>query len=186
MWIWALRISYPREEIYVSDDDVQGCFRLVVLHPDMVSTHAFLFGVWLLFFCSQSFGCNFCPANWEALADARQAIAVDLWKKPKSTLRAKPYLPQLTFIPPPMDKEIAQFTPANADSINTGALTPAGIRRPPPFPTHVDHTFNTDILNTMILTIASSILALYIVVGFPQTDVEPDPMSWEKFESTIT
>ena len=40
--IWNLRISYPKKDILLWDDDVSGAFRYKKYHPDIASTFAFI------------------------------------------------------------------------------------------------------------------------------------------------
>jgi hypothetical protein len=66
-WLWNLRITNPRLELYLGGDDVSGAFRQVKYNPNQVAMHAFLvFGV-LFMSTGQTFGDCTSPANWERL-----------------------------------------------------------------------------------------------------------------------
>ena len=40
-WIWNLRISYPKKDILLWDDDASGAFRNAKYHPDVCLAFAF-------------------------------------------------------------------------------------------------------------------------------------------------
>lgn len=63
------------------------------------------------------------PANWEPFANARKQIARHLWNHTDIVELARPFMPRLEFAPPPTEAEIAQFCPAEVDSLNPGGLT---------------------------------------------------------------
>ena len=67
--IWNMRISYRNQAIYIADDDVSNAFRLVKLHPSMVSMHGFKYLDQYLGFCTgMTFGDNCLPANFDIFA----------------------------------------------------------------------------------------------------------------------
>ena len=78
----------------------------------------------------------------------------------------------------------ANFSKFKPDSQNIGTLHPDGSRKPPPFDLHVDDNLYADIGPRIPQAIAASMLALYKVVGFPDSR-QPDAYSREKFETSI-
>jgi hypothetical protein len=62
-----------------------------------------------------SFGGNYCPPNWEALAIARMETALHLWQQPDTIERAAPFLPPITFAAPSTPEEVAAFVQTNLD-----------------------------------------------------------------------
>ena len=184
-WIWNLRITYPRLEIYLCDDDVSGAFRHVKYNPNVVALHAFLLFGALFFFMGQTFGDTTSPANWEPVARCCQHYAQFLWNQPDSVERAQPYLPKLQLAPDPTTNERASFVQATADTQHQGVLDPAGKRKPPTFNHHVDDCFYADIGNYVQLGVAASVLALYQILSHP-TPQHGDPVSWDKFQATYS
>ncbi|CAJ1954270.1 unnamed protein product [Cylindrotheca closterium] len=188
IWIYNLRITYPQEEIYICDDDVSGAFRHVKWNPNVVGMHMFmLFG--FLFFCTGlSFGDNTSPAQWEVVAMVRQQLAQSLWYAAVTTIpRVAKYLPKLSLAPLPTPSDIAAFTPAEPDSKNQGVLKADGSRKSPTFDHHVDNCLYADVALFLRQTISASILALYILLGFPNpSNGIRDCISWEKFANTFS
>ncbi|CAJ1950376.1 unnamed protein product [Cylindrotheca closterium] len=166
-YIYNARISYKSEELYLGDNDVSGAFRHGKWNPNVIGMHMFsIFGY--LFFCTGlTFGGNTCPSNFEIIALSRMAIARFLWSQASTIARVLQYLPAISTSPEPTPDEIAQFTPAEADSINKGVFNPDGSRIPPNFDHHVDDCLYVDVAKTLRQTIASSVLALYLILGFP-------------------
>ena len=186
-WIWNLRITYPDQEIYIGDDDVSGAFRHAKWNPNVIGMHSFMLLGFLFFATGQTFGGNTCPPNFEVMAISRMLIARYLWKLRSTIAKAAKYLPTIIKAPVPTPEELAKFTPASRDSINTGVLEPDGSRRPPPFNHHVDDCLYADVGAFLVQTISASVLALYIVLGFPDPSRGiRDCVSWEKFQSEFT
>jgi hypothetical protein len=184
-WIWNLRITYPREELYLGDDDVSGAFRQVKYNPNLVAMHAFLvFGV-LFMSTGQTFGGCTSPANWEPVARNRQQYARFLWHQATTLMRAMKHLPTLQFAAPPSTLTVATFVQATPDSLNHGVLDNAGKRLAPQYNHHVDDCLYADVMKYFPLTVAASILALYLLLGEPSAN-HRDPVLWEKFESKVT
>jgi hypothetical protein len=88
-WILNLRISYPCQELYNGDNDASSAFRWVKYHSNLVAMHSFIVDGTLMMATGQTFGDKGCPANWEAIAKARQALATHIWHDPNIVERAK-------------------------------------------------------------------------------------------------
>ena len=182
IWIWNLRISYPQQEIYPGDDDVSGAFRHSKYNPFLVALHSYLIYGYLVMATGQTFGDCASPSNWEPIARARQQFAMFLWTQADTLARAAQYIPRLTFTEPPADSQYAQ---AATDSLNQGVILPDGTRRSPTYDHHVDDNMYADVREFMPLTIAASILSLYVVLGFPSPTCR-DALSWDKFEASFS
>jgi hypothetical protein len=184
-WLWNLRITYPWFEIYLGDDDVSGAFRQVKYNPNLVAMHAFLvFGV-LFMSTGQTFGDCTSPANWEPVARNRQQYARFLWYQATTLARALKHLPKLQFAPSPSALAKSKFIQATPDSLNQGVLDANGDRVAPQYDHHVDDCLYADVKEHFPLTVAASIMALYLLLGEPSAN-HRDPVSWEKFESKVT
>eukprot|EP00980_Cylindrotheca_fusiformis_P018748 scaffold6243_cov82-Cylindrotheca_fusiformis.AAC.1 len=179
-WIYNLRISYPNHEIYPMDDDISGAFRHCKFNPNVVGMHAFLLFGALFLSTGQVFGGNTCPANFEPIARAREELARFLWHQPDTIARVRQHLPTLPSPVRPTLEDCRLFTPAEADSINTGVLKSDGSRIAPLFKHHVDDNLYAEVEEFLEKTLAASILALYLILGFPSS-INRDVVSWEKF-----
>jgi hypothetical protein len=186
LWIFRLRACCPRKDIILSDNDVGSCFRRIGHHPDCASVMLFIWGIYLYVYARLSFGGNYCPPNWEALAIARMQVAMHLWCQLDTIARAAPYMPPITFAAPATTAEIDNFTKANLDEFTLSVYDNNGNRLPPPTPMHVDDALIADIMDYFILTVSASVLSLYIILGFPDLDREPDPLSRKKWVELST
>ncbi|CAJ1959567.1 unnamed protein product [Cylindrotheca closterium] len=188
IWIYNLCITYPKEEIYICDNDVSGAFRHVKWNPNVVDMHMFmLFG--FRFFCTGlSFGDNTRPAQWEVVAMVGQQLAHSLWYAAVTTIpRVAKYLPKLSLAPRPTPSNIAAFTPAKSDSKNPGVLNADRSRKSPTFYHHVDDCVYADVALFLHQKISASILALYILLGFPNpSNGIRNCISWEKFANPFS
>jgi hypothetical protein len=183
IWIYNLRISYPNEEIYLIDDDVSGAFRHVKYNPNLVALHACILFGFLFMSTGQTFGNSPSPGNFEPLARARQQYAQFLWAQADTLLRAAPYMPSIQFQAPPIDPSV--FLQSTADSLNMGVFNCDGSRRSPTYDHHVDDNIYGDVQEFVSLGVAASILALYLVLGYPSPR-NRDSVSWNKFDGFFT
>ena len=187
-WIWNLRITYPQEELYyIGDDDVSGAFRQVKYHPNMVSLHSCLVFGHLFMYSGQTFGDAPSPPNWEPIVTARKALAQKLWLDATTADTAgREVLPDIDLGSTATPIQLATVPVPSPDSFNRGVLnTIDGTRRPPPYPHHVDDCYYADIGHYFYRTVASSLLALYAILGRPST-WNTDVVSWDKFTNTFS
>ena len=186
-WLYNLRITYPDEEIYLGDDDVSGAFRHQKYHPNLVGMHTCVLSGYMSVSTGLTFGDTTSPANFDPIAETRKALAKYLWKQPDTVAQAAVYLPRLELANPMTPTEIADIVPAQADLLNQGVLDSAtGQRLPPQFDHHVDDDIYADVASFMPLTVSSSALALWQVLGFPNPLHGPNVLSQEKFDGRYT
>jgi hypothetical protein len=184
-WLWNLQITYPWVELYLGDDDVSGAFRQIKYNPNLAAMHAFLvFGI-LFMSTGQTFGDCASQANWEPVARNRQQYARFLWMQIDTLSRGLPHLPKFIFAPSASQATVAQFVQAAPGSLNTGVLDQQGAHLPPQYDHHVDDCLYADVKDFFLLTVAASILALYLLLGQPGPN-HRDPVSWETFEAKLT
>jgi hypothetical protein len=183
IWIYNCRVSYPYEEIYLIDDDVSGAFRHAKYHPNLVALHAcILFGL-LFMSTGQTFGDGPSPANFEPMARGRQQYAQYLWYQVDTLFRAAQYMPTLQFQAPPTDLSV--FVQSTPDALNMGVFNRDGSRRSPTYDHHVDDNIYGDVKEFVALGVAASILALYLILGYPGPR-NRDSVSWNKFDKFFT
>ena len=185
VWLWNLRISYPHREIYLADDDAGGAFRHSKQNPNVVAMHAALVGGLLIFMTGQTFGDNYSPSNWEPIARARQQVARFLWVQSYTVATMQGLFSGVTLAPAPSLVEVASFARADSDALNTGVFDASGHRIPPLYRTHVDDCLYADVDEYMKITVAASLLALFVVLGFPLPFV-PNPLSTDKTSTHYT
>jgi hypothetical protein len=183
VWIYNLRIFYPTQELYLVDDDVSGAFCHAKYNPNLVALHACLLFGFLFMSTGQTFGDCSSPVNFEPITCARQQYAQLLWLQPTTLRLDRPYLPNLQLQSQPTDPNV--FTQSTPDSLNQGVFNPDGSRRSPTFDHHVDDNIYGDVEEFILLGVSASILALYLVLGYP-SNRNRDPVSWNKFDGFFT
>ena len=164
----------------LGEDDVASAFRHILYNAAVIGMHCCLVLNCLLVQLGQTFGDNTSPSNWEVIAQARSALAKWMWHRATICRQALPYLPDIQFEAPPTAAEVAAFTPAERDAKNPGVHDKQGHRLPPPFAHWVDDNMYADIRRYFVRTLCASVLALYVLLGFPHFGVA-DPVSWDKF-----
>ena len=93
VYLYNLRLTYPRREIFLGDDDVSGAFRQDKYHPDLVAMHCFFLSGHLAAATGTTFGDKTSPPNYEPMARARMQLAQHLWHSPDIVEGTIPYLP---------------------------------------------------------------------------------------------
>jgi hypothetical protein len=166
-WVYNARITYPREELYLGDDDILGAFRHQKYHPNLVGMHACVVAGFFSCATGMTFGDNTSSANFDPIAEARKELARYLWLQPDTVARAAIHLPAIELANPPTDAEVDCFTQANADSTNRGIHDASGRRLPPQFNHHVDDNIYCNVAAHIAQTVSASALALWHVLGFP-------------------
>ena len=114
--MWNLAISYPQQDRYTGDDDVQCAFPRVKYNPNLVAMHSALSHDTLIMHTGLTFGDNTSPSSWEPFARARQQLAQKIWHEEDIIERAEPYMPNITFELPATPEERRAFAVAVPDS----------------------------------------------------------------------
>jgi hypothetical protein len=184
-WVYNLRVTYPKREIYLGDDDISGAFRHMKYNPNLVGMHSCVIAGHLACSTGMTFGDNTSPSNFEPIADARRQLAKYLWKQSNTISLTTKLLPAIQLAAPPSATDTQSFVRADADSINRGVMDSNNERSAPQFDHHVDDNIYADVSEYMHRTVCSSVLALWQILGFPHEDT-PDPLSREKFCGTYT
>lgn len=182
IWIYNLRITYPKRNINGADDDMTGAFRQDKYNPELVPMHSQLMNGLLVMSTGTTFGDTTSPANFEVVALSRQQMAQHFWKQPDTLEDVARYLPPLKFAPEPTEDELSLFTRADTDELNNGVLNSDGSRQPPPYWHHVDDNLYADVTEFMPQTVAASVRAAYTVLGYPRPEV-PNAVSQEKLDT---
>lgn len=177
--IWNLRISYPNKDIFLWDDDVKSCFRHGKHHPDVMPAFGLIIDQLTYFYVGQTFGSVFSPANQEPIRRARAQLAQALFDDASLVAKHKSLLAKVQF-----DVEAvhgATLVAANPCSRNSGVLDSTGRPANTPLHTFVDDALMADTRDRIMRAMAASIEALYIILGFPDTEVRQDALSIDKF-----
>ncbi|CAB9523035.1 unknown protein [Seminavis robusta] len=119
VWLYNLRVTYPREEIYIADDDVSGAFRLMKYHPNCMAMHTSIQAGYGVINTGGTFGDNTSPSNWDTIGQARRQLAWNLWlEDPTVEARVLPHIPPIQMAEVPTVVELEAFELADADGIN--------------------------------------------------------------------
>ena len=187
-WVWNLRISYPDEPIFQFYDDVQGAFKHITLHPDVVGAHAAQTPVsnLLVLNLSSVFGAQPSPAEFMIPADARGATAPIIQAELIPGLLDPPYEFEAT-IPYVSYPSNVPFQQAEADELNPGVLIRHSdgsikARRPTPHHPFVDDTCLAEVRSEMPKAIHASLQALFMIFGYPD-EARPGSLNVRKFQA---
>jgi len=181
VWMWNMRISNPRKELYGLDDDVVAAFRTVCWHPNLVSMHGLRVLGHLWFMARLTFGDCSSPPNFEPIAIARRWMAKYYYNLPNVVELAAKHMPNIQVVTP-SEADIASIMQIPPDSKNPGMISVNGqAADTPPYVHHVDDNLYGSLEHNIHRAVAASILGLFAVVGEP-VDTQPHPFSYEKFD----
>ena len=186
VWLWNLRISYPRKELYIGGTDCHGAFRWDKHNPNLVGMHTSVQAGYAVFNTGGTFGGCTTPSNWDVVARAIIAMAKYLWLNCSTVVEQA-----AIYLPTPLEFETELYEPeggfslATPDAIHRGVFDENGNRLPPQFDHHVDDACFADIKEYFPRTFAACLIAMYVVIGFPQKCI-PNPLSTDKFEHKIS
>ena len=181
VWLWNMRISYPKEAIFLCDDDVKNAFRLIKLNPEIVSMHGFVGCGLLALNTGMTFGNTNSGYNFDKPATARSQHAKWLWlhEADESLRKCEERLKDMRT--EAFDDNI-DFAPANGDAHNAGVFNTDGTRMPPAFTGHVDDHIYADVIAELRKAVACSLVSADDAFGGSHATQE-DIISDEKFNS---
>jgi len=167
IWIYNLRINHPCKDILMLPDDISAAFHQMFYHPSMMPVFALVFGCHLCIPASSIFGSCSLPGFYILAGElcAWAAGAINFWAAQACLML------DTVFPPEPTPTEVEGFQPALPNSFNLGAavLTQHGMSAL--YLIFIDDTGNANTQSAIYNTVTTSILAAYLLFGFPGGDV---------------
>ena len=178
-WIWRMHIQHPDEDILLSLDDIAAAFHRILYHLAIAPAFAMVFSEYLIVATGLVFGAKNSPSIYMIPAELRAHISATL-------LELDQFMGELAMgvqIPPPISKaEARAIQKATPDECHQ-ALSKAGGGRPPVF---VDDTGIVGLPHEVRQVINRSVLASYIIFGFPAESNSPEVINPSKFPAAIS
>ena len=184
--IYNLRVTYPKEEIFLFDDDVSGAFKHIKYHPDIAAAHSFKLDKSLYIPLGSTFGSNVSPQEFEVIAKARVRKAEELQTLPcmKEIEERHKELINLIKFPADAFKCENKITPATADKVNKGVLL-NGKRGPTKNTMFVDDNLMADTWEYLKPALAASAEALFMLLDYPNEKLRKSPLSMDKYYESL-
>ena len=180
-YLWNFRISRPRSDIMLMDDDVKGAFRHCKYHPDVASAFSFIIQYYLFISLGGTFGSIVTPSNFEPIARARTHLAEYLSTR-RDLLQKYAHIIDKVKFSPEQDANTV-FTNAVPCSINPGLIDTNRTQ----YNMFVDDSLFAQTRDNIKHAMAASIEALHIILGYPDTEIRQNPLSLDKYyESTCS
>jgi hypothetical protein len=185
--IYTLRADSLKTDIVSHANDVKSAFRQVKLHPDIIGAFSYIIADQLFLSCSQPFGADFCPANWETVRQVLEQLATALFHD--NTLRDKhcKYLKCLCWDRSLGKADISSFVQAVRDPNLPPPRTSLGSLTPTPHSVYVDDGIYIDFFDVSRIerAAAASIEAIFILLGPSALVRRQDPISFDKMEEMV-
>mgnify|MGYP000010815480 CR=1 FL=1 len=184
-WLWNLRISYPEEELIINVDDISAAFHRILYHPTAALVFATVFAEFLAIPAGSCFGAGNSPSFYMVLGELRAHLANAADFRGATTALTD----AIAISPAPTAKDKATMATAIADEAQPGSLSLIAssgmLHRNSSF---VDDNETADIRRFARLAMENSVLAAYVVFGFPGEDRRPpciNPAKWAVFASWL-
>jgi len=180
--IYNLRISFPREIIFLALADITACFRFPRVHADL--TGAFGFMVDHLYFLATSmvFGSNASASSWEPLRRAIQALIPIYSIREDLVIKHKALLDMLVWYDDDMP-DVPALVQAFGCAINPGLSDQHG---PLKAFIYVDDILAAAVGKRNILRLLAAIIeAIFTVCGCTMIEHRQCPLSIAKWEELI-
>ena len=185
-WIWNLRIDFPTKDILVIPDDISAAFHRCFYNPNMMPLHASVLDEYLAIPTGVIFGGKASASYYMDVGELRAHVANAFNFGPASTALTD----RLRLEASPDAATRATFSTAPRDALNPGA---EALRSHGRFgalhSSFVDDSGNADIASRIVKTIVQSVLAAYVLFGFPGSDhwaQRPPIINAEKWIEFVT
>jgi hypothetical protein len=181
--IYNLRISYPKEILYLFDDDVTAAFRHVKYNLFVAGAFSAIANSLLLIHCAQTFGSVTSPSNYESLALTRAFLSETFSNPMYEHLQTihQLYLDMVRWAGDHNTSVSGIVTTCIMDALNPGVIVEGQPVNTPHYP-FVDDTLYADLKKRILQAIAASIEACFIIFGARNDNLRPCPLSLEKFQ----
>lgn len=171
VWVWNCRITYPKEEILQSCDDISAAFHRMLYHPDIAAAFATVWLEWLIIPISLIFGSKNSPGLYMLMGETRGHLA-HFSKLPPEALET-PLIKRLK-IPPDPDDTVT-FSQATPDSMHQGISFHHDGTPEYRLPAYVDDTGIAHAKSHFTNAVAASVHAAYTLFGHPDDDPSRPP-----------
>jgi hypothetical protein len=183
--LYNLRISHPKDIIYLFDDDISAAFRHVKYNLFVAGAFSSIANNTLLIPCAQTFGSNTSPSNYETLALTRAHLSEVYSNSAHENLLIlhKAYLDLVRWADENDTATRCIHTTCVKDSLNQGVLVDGQPSNTKHYP-FVDDTLYADLKRRILQAMAASIEACFTIFGARNDTLRPCPLSLEKFVET--
>ena len=165
-WIYNLRITYPKREIYLGEADVKACHRQPKLHLDIVGAFCFVIGDILMIPIGNVFGGTTSGSSWEPMRRAIIALATKFSMDPALIEKHREFIDMIGWLKTD-DESAISYVQAVADSIHKGVLNEDGSRKNNRPACFVDDLLFADIENYILGAVAGCLEAVFVILGYP-------------------
>ena len=173
IWLWNLRISFPREDLLQLADDVSAAFHRILYHPTLAPAFALVWKTYLVIPVGTIFGARNSPSFYMEAGKARAHLAMHMPNAasfPLEDLAASVILP-----PPPTAAEAAAFAQAAPDSQNRGIANAQSTDPERRLPSFVDDSCSAHCRLYIRTCINMTVWAARQLFGYPHEDPHRPP-----------
>jgi hypothetical protein len=180
--IYNLRVSHPKEIIYLWCDDIASAFRHMKYNPFVAGAFCYVTPEGLYISTCQTFGSTTSPSNFEAAAQARAHLSTAFSNPSFNHLLEKraTYLKLMKWAGPEITSTSAISATCIQDHINPGVFMD-GVEINTSHFTYVDDTLIADTGNRIPQAVAASTESCFIMFGEPDESIRPSSLSIKKF-----
>jgi hypothetical protein len=183
IWIWNLRISYPKKDIFLAFLDISSCFPFPRIFPNLVEAFGFIVGP--IFYAANAgvFGSIASASSWEPFRVAIAALATAYFFFPDLVTKHDWLLQKLRWSdvssPCPGSTTIVRTRPC---SWHKGVFDSAGRRLQTKHNIYVDNNFLAKVRAYMHRVLDSGFEATFAIMGHPCPLLRPVVVALDKLK----
>ena len=178
--IYNWRVSFPRSTIWLGALDVKACFRFARIHVDLAGAFSFRALGWSFLTTSMVFGSNTSATSWEPFRRSIENLSVALHDREDLVEKHQHYLDMINWATVDEGRNLVK---AKGCSQNPGVFGQDRSVRPPRADMYVDDALLACVgTDRMKKALASTIEAIFIVMGEPKTKIRQCPLAMDKWE----
>ena len=184
--IYNLRIDNPNVDILLGMIDVKACFRYPCIHADLTGAFGFIGIDFYHLATSMVFGSKYSATSWEPFRRTIQHVAYGLYEDESLVDKHKKLLEMISWDTDRLPN--TTFVNATSCTINEGASKLTNEYSKSPIFMYVDDALFAAVgIPSMKRALASTIEAIFIVMGEPETKIRQSHLALDKWaELTIS
>ena len=184
-YLYNMRISYPNADILLAMADVKACFRFPRMRPDLAGAFGFLADIAYCLATAMVFGSNTSATSWEPFRRAIEALTVVFANRPDLVIKHKDYLDMIRWDIACDDSQ--SFVRAKQCRLQPGIIdTITGAEKTGPSRIYVDDALlAARNKKKMEMALASTLEAIFTVMGHPNTRLRQCPVAMDKWQDLV-
>lgn len=179
IWIYNLRIYFPKDDILLAFIDISNCFHWPRIHLDLEGGVGFM--IEPLYYAANAmvFDNVASATSWEPFRQAIAVLAFSYFDSNHFKIKHKGCFDMVRRAQDP--EELVVFVPVSSCSKNKGVINDDGSDQPSQYNIYVDDNMMADIKRRLLSALVAAIEAIFVVMGIPTLLLRPFAEAMDKW-----